>query len=112
MAPFAAGQVLLGQTGEVHTVQFKHFIVEGFKDATHHTVLSRVNLNTDHIGLVGIHVTKIVDRDRLLIEGNTSLDGFEISFSQVSVEGHLVNLAFLKFRMGQFGGQITVVGQQ
>ena len=41
---FAAGNILLGETGELDAVKLHHLIAHFLEDTAHHAVLSGVNL--------------------------------------------------------------------
>ena len=43
-APASAGQVFLGKSGEYHAVEAYHIVAQGFEDAAHYSVASRVEL--------------------------------------------------------------------
>ncbi len=112
IAPTAAGQVLLGQTCEVYTVEFCHMISERLEYAAHDTVASGMNLDT---GLIAVSIGRIADSvgmDRPVVELYTVGYTLHIVLADIFVAPYVINLLLHILRMCQLGGEIAVVGKQ
>ena len=112
VAPATAGQVFLGETGKVDAVEFHHVIAQRLKYAAHDAVAARVNLDAGLLAVGGRYVTYCIGVDGAIVEFNTVGDVLHVLLADGLVGPHLVDLLLDILGVGEFGGQVTIVGEQ
>ncbi len=110
--PIATAQVLLCQTGELHTVELNHTVAQMLEDAAHDTVLTAVNLNT-HLTLIGVgSIFDSICMHLAISQFHTRSDLLDIMGGDVLIEEHVVHLLLQELGMREFAGQVAIVGEQ
>ena len=112
IAPAAAGQVFLGQSGKVDTVELGHVIAEALKDAAHDAVAARVDFDT---GLIAVGVGGIGDGvgvDGAVLKLDAVGDALHIFLGDVLVAPYVIDLLLDVLRVCELRGEVAVVGEQ
>ena len=109
--PFAATDVLLGQSGKGHAVEVDHLVPYFLEDTAYDAVLSGVDLQTD-MTAVRFGELESVGRDALVVQYDAGTNDRLIHLFQLAVERNGVDLLLVELGMGQLGCQITVIGEQ
>ena len=112
VAPAAAGQVLLGEASEINAVELHHMIAQRFKNAAHDAVAATVDLDTGLFAVGGRYVAHCIGMDGTVVELNAVGDVLHVLLADGLVGPHLVDFLLDILRMGEFGSQVTVVGEQ
>ena len=110
-AIFAAGHFLLSQTGERHAVEAHYFVSHFLEDTTYHTILTRVDLEAYMTAIV-LGKLECIRHHSLVIQHHAGTYDGLIHLIQVVIKRHGIYLLLVELRMGQFGSQIAVVGEQ
>ena len=109
--PFAATNVFLRQTGERHTIEVDDLIPYFLEDSAYDAVLTGVDLQTDMLTVAFRKLQGIGD-DTLVVQYDTGANDRLIYLVQLLVKRDGIDLLLVKLRMGQFGCQVSVVGEQ
>ena len=110
--PVAAADILLGESGKLYAVELDHTIAEMLEDTTHDAVLAAVNLDA-YLTLVGFAgIIDSIGMDFSVVEGDALSNLLEVAGSHLLVEIDMVDLLLEELGMGEFAGQVAIIGEQ
>ena len=107
----AARQVLLGEAGKDHTVEFDHLIAQKLEHTAHDAVLAGVDGDAHVLARI-VHILHLIGNDDAVVELKAIAKGSHIDVGEVLVEFHVIGLLNLGRGMGEFLGQVAVVGEE
>jgi len=112
-APFATGQTVFVQTSKHHTVKFNHLVTKMFEDTAHNTVTARMEFDADALlAVVILVVGDGIGSDGAIVKLNAISNAKHIVFGQGLVQSDVVKFRHLAAWVGEFLGQVAVVGEQ
>lgn len=112
VAPTTAGEILLGETCKVNSVEFGDVITKMLEYTAHDAVATRVDLDT---GLIAVGLGGIGDgigMDMSILKLYTVGYALHVLLGYVFVGPHVVDLLLDKLGVGEFGCKVTIVGEQ
>ena len=112
VAPAAAGEVFLGESGEIHTVEFGYVVAEALEDSADDAVASRMDFDTClvAVGLGGVAYG--VGMDGAVVELDAVGNALHVVLGDVAVAPDVVYLLFHELGMCELGSEIAVVGEE
>ena len=111
IAPAAAREILLCQTGEIDAVEFRDTISEMLENAAYDTIASRVDLYTGLIAGVG-HIADGVGVDFTVVELDSVGDALHILLGDFLIGPDVIDFLLDEFGVGEFGGEVAVICEQ
>ena len=112
IAPLAAGKILLGESGEIHAVEFHHMVAECLEDTAYHTVAARVNLYSGLLAVGRRYVAHSIGMDWSVVKLYAIGNVLHVVLRDWFVGPYLINLLLHIFRVSELRREVTVVGEQ
>lgn len=110
-SPLATAQVFLGKSCKIHSVELAYPVTEGLEHTADDAVAARMDLDAHDAAVISV-VGHLIGVCGTVLKVHALYEPVHILGLEVLVEGHLIYLLLLEGRMGQFLGELPVVGQQ
>ena len=111
-APVATAYILLGEAGELHTVEAYDAVAKALEDTAHDAVLATVYLDA-HLTLVGLMgILDGIGLDLTVLKGDAFGNLIHVVCGDILVEEHMIYLLLEEFGVGKLAGKVAVVGEQ
>lgn len=110
-SPLATGEVELGEAGEIYAVEALHLVAEMFEHTAHNPVAARVYFDADDV-LAVADIAYCIGGNESVLEFKTVGKRLQVGFADVLVGLHLIYFLLLVRRVGEFLGEVAVVGEQ
>lgn len=91
-------------------VELFDFIIQVFKDMVNNLVVFNVDFDVDFIFFVVVQVVYVVYWSRAVFQFEFLLDGFNMFWGNIFVEGDLIEFFNFVVGVGQFFCEVVIVG--
>ena len=101
VTPVTPAQVLLGESGKLDAVELDNLVAQGLKDASHNTVLARMNLDAHLLLVNGIGILHVVGLYFTILEHDALRNLLQVMSRHVLIKIYMIDLLLQIFRMCQ-----------